>query len=497
MRNHKAWTWVLLALVIVCYVLLRLPYIGHLLSFDEAWTALSVRSLATDMDSPFRTNFFRHPPVYMLLGEILAGDSKNIAVTLEYLSMALNAMALVALFFLCKHVWDKHTALWIVAAYALMPAAIFYDTWVKRDCVVTLFGILAILFWVRGQPAISGISLGLAFLGKMTAVFYALPIFLLSLCPPLSKKKLVRLIKVAGISCLLCSWWYFGLWQGRKSFLSFFRGTSGQSSSFAEPFSYYFSRLPQSIGWTGILMAIIGCISIVWLSARDRSRRENGLWLLFLLGPTFIVLSVSKGKPPWMVMALLPGLAVLAGFGASRVHIAGNRLFDRLAGKGNTHSAGFLSALLALLILALLVPRTESYENRLMKENLGVWGLSTKSYEIAQSINRLTLPSDRLLLTTFSYESTSYCPVFHYYVEPRDVVLQRHETPYEELVRLINEHKLDWAVLSPGQFPESRPLTKKFEALLSRRPYVLEGAVIFPLESLYEDDHADFPQTPP
>jgi hypothetical protein len=87
--------------------------------------------------------------------------------------------------------------------------------------------------------------------------------------------------------------------------------------------------------------------------------------------------------------------------------------------------------------------------------------------------------------------------VFHYYVEPRDVVLQRHETPYEELVRLINEHKLDWAVLSPGQFPESRPLTKKFEALLSRRPYVLEGAVIFPLESLYEDDHADFPQTPP
>jgi hypothetical protein len=113
------------------------------------------------------------------------------------------------------------------------------------------------------------------------------------------------------------------------------------------------------------------------------------------------------------------------------------------------------------------------------------------SRDIAEAINAVTAPDDRLLLTTFSYEKGRHCPVFHYYVKPRDVVIRPWQTPYNELVALIKRYELDWAILSPGRYPETQEVTKQFADILSQRPLVLDGAVIFHVASLRDTAPTD------
>lgn len=472
------------------FLAMRVPHVGHLLTYDEAWNEQAVRSLVSGEHNVFRHNLSRHPPLYMLLGSVAVRGAGDPAARLEWLSLLLNLGCLVALFLVVRDVWGENAACWAAFAYALLPAAAFYDTWIKRDCVASLAGLLALLAWNRRRTGLCGLAMGLAFLGKETAVFYAQSLFWLALLPRPRKDQLRRLAVVAALTAAVAGWWYIVVWETGKHFLGFFAGRSTESTRFAEPALYYLTNVPRHLGWGGTALAILGCAVAVAEACRAWKERSSALLPLLLLIPALTVLTVSRGKPPWLVIPLLPMWAALVGVGASwlsrRLVKLLNRWLPATGGRARTVPA-LAAAAVAALACALPRPWHGAYDQKLRRETERIWAGAMMSREIAQAVNRVTEPDDRLLLTTFSYlsEQTRYCPVFLHYLDPRSAVVRSHSSSFEDLVHAIREHKLDWAVLSPGPQPETTPLARRFQAALRQRPVALSGAVLFRVRKLH------------
>jgi hypothetical protein len=57
--------------ILLLHVLLRLPHIGHLLTWDEAMNLLSVRALVAGGHDFYSLWFWRHPPTYAMLMSLL------------------------------------------------------------------------------------------------------------------------------------------------------------------------------------------------------------------------------------------------------------------------------------------------------------------------------------------------------------------------------------------------------------------------------------------
>lgn len=466
------------------FLALRIPHVGHLLTYDEAWNEQAVRGSVNGESNVFTHNLSRHPPLYMLLGAAALRGARTPATRLEWLSVLLNLAALGVLFLVVRDGWGQQAACWAALAYTLLPAAVFYDTWIKRDCAVNLAGMLALLAWQRRKTGLCGLALGLAFLGKETAVFYAQSLVWLALLPRPRKEGLRRLATVAGVTVLVAGWWYVFVWEAGKHFLSFFAGRSGENARFAEPALYYLASIPRHLGWGGALLALLGCVAIVSETGRAWRERCSTLLPLLFLAPALGVLTASRGKPPWLVIPLLPMWAALIGVGASwlsqRLTEWVGRRVPLPASRGRT--APVLAAT-TVAALACLLPRPwhGTYEQKLRQETERIWAGAMMSREIAQAVNRVTKPDERLLLTTFSYlsEQTRYCPVFLHYLDPRSAVLRSRGSSFKELLDAIRTYNLDWAVLSPGPKPETTVLSRQFEAALDQRPLALTGAVLF------------------
>jgi 4-amino-4-deoxy-L-arabinose transferase-like glycosyltransferase len=467
-------------LLVVLYVLSRLPLLGHVLSFDEAWNALAIRNLCENTAGPFRFNFLRHPPLYMLLGQLVSMGSTTPAVRLEILTLCIHAAACGLVMVLVRRGWGASCALWAGVAWIAMPVALLFDTWIKRDCLVALFGLLALMFWQRKRDLVAGIFLGLAFLSKETAIFYAGVVFLLGFMPPFSKADMMRVLRVAGVSLLISCWWFLLLWRGGGGYLAFFSGSSNESDWFSQPFHYYFSTMPYSLGWGGVVLACVGAGRMIAKLRVTGAVLAQLIWPLLLVVPALGLLSLSVGKPYWLLMVMIPGFAALIGVGAHGVLAWG---LKRCSGR---HAACGLGAGVCLTVLLLLVqfPGLKSYHDRAWPVIEGAVGLGEMSRDAAELINRRTSPDDRLLLTPMAYVQQGHCTVFHYYIEPREVLFVQKETPFEEMLRMIKEYQLDWAYISPGPYPADQPITKQFDALIKADLELLPGGVLIPLSEL-------------
>lgn len=350
----------ILMLILVVALLLRVFNIGHSLGWDETWNANSIVDAATghtDRASTFYPNFLRHPPAYTGLGVLYAlmtgSDRSLLAIALEILSI-ICALGLVLVIYLCGRDWFGATAgLCAAFLFAVMPAARVFDTWVKQESMTLLFSTLFLLFFFRKKYVTAGVFLGLSFLTKEICVFVPLALFVFLLVRPRAGR-LKGFALSALVALPIAAWWYIFFSESAGEFTAFFLGRDASARVWHQSWNLYIARIPSDIGWGALAAVVIGVFFMLWRYKQFRgvkppgdafAGRDMALFASIWIVVVYVPLSVSFGKPPWMIYSALPAFALLGGWGLSD-------LYSALSGKKLLAGA----AVGVVLLLALWYP---------------------------------------------------------------------------------------------------------------------------------------------
>jgi 4-amino-4-deoxy-L-arabinose transferase-like glycosyltransferase len=313
---------VLLLAIILLALGLQVFNVGHVLSWDEAWNVQTVLDGAKHLTSDvWFYNFYRHPPLYTGAGigfALLGGAGKNgIAVGMEVLSL-LFALGSLVLVFLCGRDWfDEKVGLVAAFLFAVFPAARAFDVFIKPDSATLFFGLLFLLFFFRKKYLLAGVFLGVSFLSKETAVFLLIPVFAYLLVTR-KFKETGWLLASSLIAFAISSWWYLVYSVSKGDFLNFFIGRGSEALDWKKPWHYYLARLPHDVGWPALVLLAAGVVLFLVRPGRDR-RGGMALFLILWIGITYLILSISYGKPPWMVYSAYPAIALLGGWSVVRL----------------------------------------------------------------------------------------------------------------------------------------------------------------------------------
>ena len=200
--------WLALAACVVLFAALRIPWIGHLLTFDEASNLCGVRSFVGGGLDYWTRWFWHHPPMFGALLLLAKPLEAGFAERAEWLMLGVSALNLLMLFVLTRSTLGSGPALWTAFCYAVMPAARCYDLWLKQDSLAVLFGLLALYGFQKKRLYYSGLALGLAFLAKEVAMFYAAGIAAVWFLQAPRNRRLRDLLTVALVSVAASAWWY-------------------------------------------------------------------------------------------------------------------------------------------------------------------------------------------------------------------------------------------------------------------------------------------------
>lgn len=479
--------WLLLGAILVLHVLLRVPHLGHLLAWDEAMNLLSVRSHAAGVNNEYAYWFSRHPPVYTAALSWLMPFSSSFAVHAAGFSLAVSAGVLAMLFAVMRVACGTRAALFAGACYALMPGAIFYDTWVKQDGLVALTGLGAILCWLLRRPVPSGLLLGLCFLLKANAIFYAAAVFMLWLVE--RPRQWRGLAIVAAGPAVLAGWWYLFRGTDLGHQFAFVTGIEVREvEEWSKPWWYFFAKLRLDLGWPGVIAAVAGLAVVVGRVAGVAGpARGLAFWPLAVLLPGYAIITLMHGKTPWLNIALLPAWAALQGTACDWLW--------RLPLPGRFGRRGLLS-FAALAVLAAALVRFD-YARFMQRQDLGMWRGSNASRSAAAVLARLAVPGQRILVTPMWYwteEQAATCPIFLCYLDSLgrhaglELFAAANSIAAPEFVEIVRAHRIDFALVAPppgdGERRLLRPLVDEFHLA----PIVPDGNMncIFDVRPLHQ-----------
>ena len=215
------------------------------------------------------------------------------------------------------------------------------------------------------------------------------------------------------------------------------------------------------------------------------------LWPLAVLIPSYLALSLLRSKVPWVPMAMLPAWATLQGVGLAWL------LTWPPPGDPAQHSFALPAApyrwgarLCRALLAAFILVASLHYACRLDYDELlesiapGQRRGAAWSRDAATAMNMATRDTDRVLLTSFHYWERilpgQACPVFaYYYTRNAAILMKPHETSFTDLVADIEEHDIDWALLSPMPGEKEQDVFGGFIEKLGLTPIKLERAWLF------------------
>lgn len=346
----KKITLIALLAIILLALVIRVINVGHPLTWDEAWDVLTVTEKANSItNSRWTYGFYHHPPLYMgtgiLIAKTLNASRFNVAIVMEILSI-LFALASVLLIFMCGRDWfDERTGLLAAFFYAVMPAAGVYDSWIKQDSLAVALSLAFLLLFFRKRYVIAGLFLGLALLAKENAVFVVPAVFAF-LVMEKKGRELWALVYSSAIACVVSAWWYVFFSKSTGRFMEFFLGGSAEAKMWSGPWHQYLVRIPVDVGW---LVTALSLVSVAILLKERKKGPKMVLFVLLWIAITYLVLSVSFGKPSWMVHTTLPAFALLAGYGMSRI-------FEAIARRKLA-----ISALISVLVVALVFSTLTGY----------------------------------------------------------------------------------------------------------------------------------------
>ena len=512
------------AVCVLVYAALRARWIGHLLTWDEAMNLCSVRALATCSHDHFSNWFWRHPPFLSVLTLLLNPLEESFARRVEIMCIVIGILNLGLLFALNRKVFGTVTALLSIYFLSVMPGSAFFDVWIKRDHTVTTFGLTALLLLVSRKPLYAGLSLGLAFLSKETAVFYAVTAVLLWFCGVPGRRKLKDLMALTITPAATAGWWYHlesispvsGRIESVSGFLDRIAGSFAQHARLAvstesgwnRPWNYYLGLLDHHLNAVGIVLAILGAATLAVQAILIRKRSKSSLslpghgagkeaigamasfWPLLALVPSYTILSILPSKVPWVTITLFPAWATLQAVFAGAIvgKIISNPASLSTAGQKILPRIGSAAAGV-LVFAALFLACRLDYDRLLELTAPGQKRGAEWSLEAAQAMNAVTRPEHRVLLTSFYYWKNilpgQACPVFaHYYRGGAEILMRPHQAAFEQLHNDLIEYDIDWALLSPLPGRHEHEIFGGFVEQLKLQPIKLSRAWLFRTDKL-------------
>lgn len=497
--------WITALLVTGLFVALRARWIGHLLFWDEAMHLLTTRALyggGTDGYSPW---FWRHPPLLGVLSLLLEPLRAGYAERAEGLALALGTAGLIPLFLLNRRAFGPGVALASLGFLAVMPGAVFYGAWIKEEPVVILGGLTALLCFGRRRHWLAGLALGLAFLGKELALFYALAVAGLWWLRSPQERHWRDLGATAAATVLTAGWWFACFSVSVRHFWRLSTGgVQGESTDWARPWSYYFTKLPGDLGWAGLVLLVAGAglAGALWWHGRRRIAAPTGdpgggpgagplsLWPLALLLPGLAVITVARLKAPWFLVTLYPAMATLQGLALVSLLRALPRGWPE-----RPRLTGLLgAAVTAATVIGFLFPRlADSYEALAARQERDLLNGAQTSARAAQVMNTLVHDGDRVLLTPMHYwrlKETVPCPIFIYYFRPAPVVVRPLDLGYADFVDTVRQYQIHWAMLSPPPGTGVRDLLQPIVQRLGLRPVFNSGVCVFHTAPVWQPKEA-------
>lgn len=493
-----------LACIGMILIATRMPFLGHLLSWDEAWNLNALRSYVGNIEM-FTMQLWRHPPLYMLAGFALDPMRPGFDWRMAGLSLGLTVAALLVFLVVVARLFGRRISLLTGIAYILMPSALFFDTWIKRDPAVTLFGILAILATTsKHRRWMAGPLLGLAMLSKSTAVFYCMGVGILFMVRRESwRDKIKQLAWLYGSAFVICSWWYLGLDKGGSGMLDFFLGRSVESEGFYKPWWYYLAKLRYDLGWSALLFFCVGIVGM-FVSADKRRRRKKTqpyrifagrryLPLYFLL-PSFLLLSLSHGKPAWITISLNPFLALAVAIGWQTTWNYFKQLLP-ISPKGALNIDNRIISPTILIVFMTTSLLGYSYIKQAKRTIPKQAYLMKITYTMADATNSLAKPGESLLMLPMLYRSGSLLPnpIFYWNLQVPIKTLQVTDgvADYATFKELVIAEKFNWVMFSPDENTNQLKILNELLKNISAKPHTLFETVLIRVDELWRNDGDD------
>lgn len=470
----------LLCLGLVLFLALRLPWIGHGIGWDEALNLCTTRALFAGGNDPYAAWFWRHPPLLNVLLLLLAPLREGFSDRAQLLVLGIWALAAVVLYLLNRRAFGPATALLAMGLLAVMPGARFFDVWIKQEPLLVLFGLLALLAQAVGRPVLCGCFLGLAFLSKELALFFACAVLGLGLLEPPRRGRLRDLAAVALVTAAIAGWWYLWFSRSTRQYLAFATGAAvadlTETRDFAQPWYYFFRALPLDLGWPGIVLLVAGLGRFGWMVRKCRRPsadppRPLAWWPLVLAGPAWLLLSMSTGKAPWFLMSLYPALATLQAVGVIGVVTAWRARGTRVA-------AGLLAGLLAAGVYRAGGGEYDAWVARRLPP--GLQHAVSGSREAAMLLNELQQPGENVLLTTYYFypDADFVCPILVSYLKPMPVLLRRHSISAAQVAAEVRAYDIRWVLAAPDPESHGPAFVREMAQRWRRRPFLCGSGIL-------------------
>ncbi len=494
--------WLALIACVLLFLVLRLPWIGHLLQVDEANTLLSVRAFASGGADFYSGWFWRRPPLVTTMLLLARPLEDGYIQRAEMMIVMVGTLNLLVLFLLNRRVFGTLTALASAFFLAVMPGANFFDVWVKHDCLCVLFGLLAIHGFLTRRSLLCGVALGLGFLAKEMALYYALAICVLWILEGKGRRPIREVIVVPILAVLASAWWYLFFSQSTLHVLYAVTGSPKRvEPGWQNPWYYFFEKLPVDLGYWGIAVTLVGVMALWVLTRRDKAAvpaNETSagiLWPLALLIPSFLIISATRTKTPWYTIPLYPAFATLQALGLGLFLKAVDRAGRRFRWDAAVRRGSIAAAAILVVGASLLGAANRDYEDTMKRQYYWMWWGASLSRDTATMMNQLVGENERAMITPMFYWDTHErpCSVFTCYLNPFPVLIRRFDIPADSLIEDVKTHRLDWAMVSvpPGAMSEAliEPMIRKYGLY----PLRLKGACIFKTDRIYKTSEANAP----
>lgn len=466
-----------LVLISLVFIILRLKTLNHLLIYDEARNIISLRAFfSNNAADPFYRNYFFHPPLYTAFAGILSPFKTGIDLRLESLSLTFSYLTLLIIYVLSARLGGWKYAFFSGLFLSLMPVSIACDSWIKRDCLASALGYLAILLLFKRKFLWCAVALSLSLLAKENALFFimaaAIGLFALK-----EKKILNKIAIIFGIIFMLTSWWYIFFSSMPKYIFDIYLSAGKNMSTWANSPLYYCGKLLPDLGLPILAFFIIGFGYILYLVFQKKQYRRS-LPLIVVLCVYVTSSLIIACKTPWLSLSAAPALAMVAGAGA---------LFLLKF----TKKYRSLSVILALLlVLSIVGGFSFSYTKYHMTTYPNGWSGANYSRELALYLNKVTKNNERLMITQFSYWGMPpclACPIFLYYLDGRAVYFIDGHDSVKEVMDEIVYNKVSWLAVidSPNTQFNFHALSRGLEDSILGKPVSVGYSRVWKTDALW------------
>ena len=343
MSNHKNKDIILPLSLFLLTILTRIPITSRLLYHtDSVQFALALEKYDITVHQPHPPGYF----LYVMLGRLINFFVKDANSTFIFISILFSGLAVVAIYYLGKEIFDKKTGI-LAALIALTSPNLWFHGEVALTYVVEAFfsAFVALLCWrmLKGEHKyiwLSVIALGIAGGIRQNTVVFLLPLWLFSI-KRLPLRKIIASIGLLGIVCLL--WfipmvWMTGGWNAyNEAFREYRIFVIGHFSVFERGWVSFkmfslslFRHLIYGLG-AGIFILGLAVYSLIRRGRLKSLERTKVLFFcLWILPSVFFYLMILYHPSSYgYVLILLPALFILTTVSIEYISTEVKKIFKK------------------------------------------------------------------------------------------------------------------------------------------------------------------------